>query len=91
MMYSTRLTSKGTTTIPAALRKKLGLKPGMSVTFTAGKKPGQVLLERSMTLQELRALNKAAMKRAGTWDKEYYSGAGMEAYVLEKYGKKSRD
>ncbi len=92
MTYSTILTSKGTTTIPATIRRKLGLKPGMAVVFSERKKPGKyvVEIERDLTIGELRVLNQAALKRAGTWNKPYYSGAGFEAYVMDKYGKQRR-
>lgn len=33
-MYSSTLTSKGQATIPAPIRKKLGLKPGGKLSFT---------------------------------------------------------
>ena len=90
MTYSAILTSKGTTTIPVAFRKKLGMKPGTSLTFSQGKNTRQIVIERSLTIEEVRAMNQTEMKRAGTWDKPYYSGAGFEAHVLEKYGKNQR-
>ena len=90
MIYSTILTSKGTTTIPAVLRKHLGIKPGMRVQFSEDAKTGRYFIERSLTIEEVRAMNQAEMKRAGTWNKPYYSGAGFEAHVLAKYGKRRR-
>ncbi len=85
MMYKTRLTSKGTTTIPVEIRKKLGIEPGMYVSFEQNQ-AGDYVLKRERTIEEIRAMNKAAMKREGTLDKEYTRGAGFEAYIEDKYG-----
>jgi AbrB family looped-hinge helix DNA binding protein len=87
MTYSAKLTSKGTTTIPAAIRKRLGMKPGMFVLFEFGKDSDEVILKRSLTIKELQALNQAALERAGTAYKRYRSGHGWRAYVREKYRK----
>ena len=59
----------------------------MSVTFSEGTTPNQVVLERSLTIEEVQTLNQAALKRAGTAHKRYRSGDGWRAHVLEKYGK----
>ena len=44
MHYDATITSKGQTTIPAALRKKLDLKPGDRIAFI--EKDGEIVLER---------------------------------------------
>ena len=90
MTYRSRVTSKGTATIPAAIRKQLRLKPGMVVTFIPTNQPDEVIVKRTLTIEELRVQNKASLKRLGTWNKPYYSGAGFEAHVMEKYGKAKR-
>lgn len=86
MTYKTILTSKGTTTIPIEIRKRLGIKPGMQITFTTNK-AGEFVIERSRTIEEVRELNKQALKQAGTAAKEYKSGEGFVRATLEKFGK----
>lgn len=65
MTFRTILTSKGTTTIPKEIRDILGVKPGMQVSFTRNE-AGEIVLRRTQTIEEIRAMNKAAMQRAGT-------------------------
>lgn len=86
MTYKTILTSKGTTTIPIEIRKRLGIKPGMQITFTTNK-AGEFVIERARTIEEIRELNKQALRRAGTASKDYKSGTGFAAASLEKFGK----
>jgi AbrB family looped-hinge helix DNA binding protein len=63
-MEETIVTSKGTTTIPLAIRRKLGIEAGSTLTWAiedgtirARKKSGQ-----------LNSLQRHIRKRAGTWD-----------------------
>lgn len=86
MTYKTILTSKGTTTIPIEIRKRLGIKPGMQITFTTNK-AGEFVIERARTIEEIRELNRHALKQAGTGSKEYKSGAGFAIASLEKLSK----
>lgn len=86
MTYITILTSKGTTTIPIEIRKQLGIKPGMHITFSKTK-TGEYVIKRSLTIEEVRALNKQALARAATSHKEYKSGEGFTLDALEKFGK----
>lgn len=85
MKYKTILTSKGTTTIPAEIRKQLGVKPGMYITFSQVKATGEYVIKRSQTIDEIRELNKAALDQAGTTKKEYKSGDGFGKFVEQKY------
>lgn len=85
MTYSTILTSKGTTTIPAEIRQQLGLKPGMTVSFSQIPETGEYTIKRALTIEELRAINKAALEKAGTAHLEYKSGDGFRAFVLKKH------
>jgi antitoxin PrlF len=85
MIYKTILTSKGTTTIPIEIRKQLGIKPGMQITFTKTKS-GEYMIARSRTIEEVRALNKQALTQAATSHKEYKSGDGFALANLEKFG-----
>ncbi len=87
MKYNTILTSKGTTTIPAEIRKKLGVKPGMYVSFTQNKKTGEYVLKRAQTIEEIRSLNDVALRQSKTAHKEYKNGNGFGQFIVEKYGK----
>ena len=86
MIYTAKITSKGTTTIPADLRRKLGLKTGSEVAFSSTKK-GEITIERVPTIEELRLRAQAEMTKQGTTDilKNYKSGDGFTAHVKEKY------
>jgi len=86
MTYKTILTSKGTTTIPIEIRKQLGIKPGMQITFSKTKS-GEYVIKRSHTIEEIRAMNKQALKQAATSHKEYKSGESFGLAALEKFGK----
>jgi AbrB family looped-hinge helix DNA binding protein len=86
MTYKTILTSKGTTTIPIEIRKQLDIRPGMQITF-AKTKSGEYVIKRSRTIEEIRAMNKQAIKQAAISHKEYKSGDGLTLAVLEKFGK----
>lgn len=85
MIYKTILTSKGTTTIPIEIRKQLGIKPGMQITFTRTRS-GEYVIKRSQTIEEIRAMNKQALARAATTNKEYKSGDGFTPASQEKFG-----
>lgn len=54
MQYSSNMTSKGQVTIPVAIRRKLGLKPGQSVRFSVSGE--SVKLEAQDWRKELEAL-----------------------------------
>lgn len=86
MTYKTILTSKGTTTIPIEIRRQLGIKPGMQISFTKTKS-GEYTIKRSRTIDEIRVMNKYALKQASTSHKEYTSGDGFTLVSVEKYGK----
>ncbi len=85
MTYKTILTSKGTTTIPIEIRKQLGIKPGMQITFTRTNS-GEYIIKRSQTIEEIRTMNKQALARAATTNKEYKSGDGFTLASQEKFG-----
>ena len=89
MTFNTIITSKGTTTIPAAIRKQLGIKPGMYISFTQDKRTGDYVIKRAQTIAEVRSLNRKALKQAKTATKPYRSGDGFGSLVTEKYGKRS--
>ena len=84
MMYKTILTSKGTTTIPRAIRDQLGVKPGMLISFSKNPSTGEYVIKRAQTITEIRQANKLALKLAKTAHKEYVSGAGYSMHVNQK-------
>jgi AbrB family looped-hinge helix DNA binding protein len=57
MTYSTTMTSKGQITIPAVIRRNMGLKAGESVRFRF-EKDNQVVIEKNDWKQGLSDLNK---------------------------------
>lgn len=84
MTYKTILTSKGTTTIPIEIRRQLGIKPGMQISFTKTKS-GEYIIKRSRTIEEIRAMNKQALKQAATDHKKYKNGDGFSLASTEKF------
>lgn len=60
------MTSKGTFTLPAKVRKELGLnKVGDSLLLQYHKKSRQVILEKPVNLKEIQRKNAAAVKAKG--------------------------
>ena len=84
MTYNTILTSKGTTTIPKEIRKQLGVKPGMFISFSKNLTTGEYVLRKARTISEIRHANKLALKQAKTLHKQYVSGTGYELNFNEK-------
>lgn len=56
MKRSAKITSKGQITLPACLRKELGLKAGDRVDFVANAKGAYELVARTKTLADLRGI-----------------------------------
>jgi len=81
-MYQTKITSQGTISIPAALRKKYNLKAGEVVTL---KDNGTIQIIKSADFEELRRQNAKYIKNKPYIPK---NGDGFTMHVLEKYGKK---
>lgn len=52
MRYSTKITSKGTITIAAPIRKALGLEPGHTVNLELDRKNNRVLMDTGMTIEQ---------------------------------------
>jgi AbrB family looped-hinge helix DNA binding protein len=52
MRYESTITSKGTITIAAPIRKALGLKPGQKVRLELDEKNNRVLLDTGMTIEQ---------------------------------------
>lgn len=62
MSYETTVTSKGTITIAAPLRKALGLKPGQKVKLTLNK-DNKVVVDPGTTLEEFEALRNEILSK----------------------------
>lgn len=62
MTYDTKITSKGTITIAAPLRKSLGLKPGQTVALRLNA-DNQIVLEVGTNLREFKALRTKITKK----------------------------
>lgn len=79
-MYTTKITSQGTVSIPASLRKKYGLRTGDVLTV---EDTGKIELAPIPSFAELRKLNAPYIKNA----KKNKGTDVWEQHVLEKYGK----
>ena len=53
MKFESKMTSKGTITIAAPLRKALGLKPGQTVKLELDKKNNRILMDTGVTIEQL--------------------------------------
>jgi len=67
-LAKSRLTKKYQATIPAAVRKRLGLKPGDSIMFEESKPTGTVVVRKAepLDLEFLESLGKTL----GEWDSD---------------------
>ena len=79
-MYTAKITSQGTISIPAPLRKKYGFEAGQTVTITDN---GKITLSKPTDFESLWKENAKFIKKPLV----YKSGDGWTAHVLEKYGK----
>jgi AbrB family looped-hinge helix DNA binding protein len=80
-MYTTKITSQGTISLPAALRKKYGFEAGQTVTITDN---GQLVIEKNTDFE---TLHKENAKYLPAEPIPYKNGDGFTAHVLEKYKK----
>lgn len=80
-MGQTVLTSQGTLTLPADVRRRHNLRPGdiLTIEDTDG-----IRIVKSTSFAELRKKNKIDAKQL----RGYKQGDGMLAHVKETYGKK---
>ena len=88
-MYKTKITSQGTITLPASLRKKYGFQAG---TILSIEDTGKIIISKMPDIEEIRKKNERHLKKVGLWGKSisYKQGDGMAAHVLEKYGKNKK-
>ncbi len=52
MTYESKITSKGTITIAAPIRKALGLKPGQTVRLELDEKNNRILMDTGTTIEQ---------------------------------------
>jgi len=80
-MYKTTITSQGTISIPAVLRKKYGFVTGEKLMI---EDTGKIVVSKAPNFADMRKMNQKAIKKFVP----YKSGDGFAAHVIEKYGKK---
>ena len=78
-MYKTKITSQGTISLPAVLRRKYNLKQGDELSIEDS---GKLIISKVPDLATLRAKNKAFSKKPV----KYTSGDGFATHIKEKYG-----
>lgn len=80
-MYQTTLTSQGTLTLPAAIRRRYNLRSGDSLTI---EDDGEIHIIKTIGFGDMRKKNQTFAKVV----RAYKQGDGMAAHVIQKYGKK---
>ncbi len=84
-MYMTKLTSQGTITLPAELRRKYRLKAGHVLTI---EDLDTLVIHKVPNLADVRARNKAYLtKQARAASASYKQGDGFAANAREKYAR----
>jgi bifunctional DNA-binding transcriptional regulator/antitoxin component of YhaV-PrlF toxin-antitoxin module len=85
-MYMTKLTSQGTITLPAELRRKYHLKPGHVLTI---QDLDMLVIHKVPSVADVRERNKQYLtKRARVAPGAYRQGDGMTAHVTDTHGNK---
>ena len=79
-MYKTKITSQGTISLPAALRRKYNLKQGDELSIEDS---GKLVISKVPDFSTLREKNRVFTKKSLT----VKSGDGFLSHVSEKYGK----
>lgn len=80
-MFQTKITSQGTISLPAVLRRKYDLKPGELVTI---EDTGKITISKNPDFSTLRQKNATYISPEKPIP--YQNGDGLEAYASEKYG-----
>lgn len=80
-MYATTVTQKGQATIPAHIRKKLGLTPGQKVLFE--ERAYEVVIKKILSLEELKGSLKSNIKYS-----DNRANAAIGKMFAEEYQKK---
>ena len=80
-MYQTTLTSQGTLSLPAAVRRKHNIRPGDILTI---EDTDEIRVIVNARFVDMRKKNQIYAKSA----RAYKQGDGIATHVAEKYGKK---
>ena len=84
-MYMTKITSQGTITLPAELRRKYGLETGQVLTI---EDLDTLVIHKVPSIEDVRTQNKKYLKKsAKARVGSYKQGDGMTAYLHEKHGR----
>ncbi len=87
-MYTTTVTSQGTISLPAAIRRKYNVRPGDTVRIEDGDVIRIVIPEPIEALHARNALRLARLGKKPVGP--YKNGDGWAAHVVEKYGREKR-
>lgn len=84
------MTSKGTVTVPAALRKALRLEPGQKIGMELDKKSGRIVMDGGVTIEQLEKVRDEILSRlpkrkplTGRALKEAAAKAWVDGYINE--------
>ena len=80
-MFKTKISSQGTISLPASLRKKYGFVPGEIVTIEDN---GRITIVKNTNFATLRAENAKYLPDTPI---AYKSGDGLATHIKEKYAK----
>jgi AbrB family looped-hinge helix DNA binding protein len=86
MKVHATVTSKGQITLPVAARRALSLQHGDRLEVSVNEFMHSISLTKTMSLDDLHAMNKKALARSGKSLKGYKSGDGFRYHVAKKYG-----
>ena len=83
VMYAT-VTSKGQVTLPAVLRRELGIEPGQMIGFRH--EGGQTILEPAGDVEAVRSMLEQAARRSGTWGTTPDISESWRQAVVRRHG-----
>jgi len=63
MRYRTKMTSKGTITISAPIRKALGFKPGQTIELELDEQNNRVLMDTGMTIERFERIRDEVLSK----------------------------
>jgi AbrB family looped-hinge helix DNA binding protein len=89
MKKTITMSSKGQFTMPAEVRRALGINEGDTLVCEFDDQTQSLTLKKPMSIDDLRAMNKKILQRtpgASQAAKRYRSGDGFRAHVKKKYG-----
>ena len=81
------MTSKGQFTIPAAIRRDMGLDPkGATARLEYDESKKRFYVEKPSSIDDVISMNQAALKRRNASLAAYKSGDGFRAHTARRYG-----